>query len=79
MHEITKTMPLTRAVRVCGYIDRFFISSTIGVHNIYTIDTYTYTCINIYIQIYVHIHTDININKDLTSHNTYMYIYIWKL
>ena len=25
---------------------------------------------------YQHIHTDININKDLTSHNTYMYISI---
>jgi len=24
---------------------------------------------------YKHIHTDININTDLTSHNTYMYIY----
>jgi len=28
---------------------------------------------------YEHIHTDININKDITSHNTYMYIYIGKL
>ena len=32
-------------------LDRFFISSNIGEHNIYTIDTYTYTFMNLYIQI----------------------------
>ena len=31
---------------------------------------------NIYIHIDEHIHTVININTGLTSHNTYMYIYI---
>ena len=34
---------------IAEQLDRFFISSNIGEHNIYTIDTYTYT--NIYIQI----------------------------
>jgi len=28
---------------------------------------------------YTHIHTDITIKKDLTSHNTYMYIYLGQL
>jgi len=28
---------------------------------------------------YEDIHTDININRDLTSHNTHMYIYIEQL
>jgi len=51
------------------HIDRIFISSNIGEQHIYTM-------LSIYINMYEYIHTDVNINRDLTSHNTHMYIYI---